>query len=307
MHEWSPEVTLDARTASALIREQVPELEGQPVRHLASGWDNTVFTVGDPPAWVFRFPRRAVAVPGVEREMAVLPVLAPLLPLPVSTPAWLGRPSAALGYPWPFFGASYIEGREVAEVEADDRRLTDLARPLARFLRALHGPEPLVAVGHRLVPDPNRRSDMSLRVPWTRERLSGLAASGLWEAPASVSELLDAAAMSPASRESCVVHGDLHLRHLLLDAGTGIAGVIDWGDVGLADPSVDLVLFWSLLPPTARTSFLAEYGSVSEPMLVRSRLLSVFLCSTLALYARHERRADLLRASLAALDRTMAE
>ncbi len=298
---------MDARAAAALIAEQMPELEGQAVRHLASGWDNTVFTVGDPPRWVFRFPRRAVAVPGVEREIAVLPVLAPLLPLPVPVPGWIGRPSTAHGYPWTFFGASYLEGHEVAEVEADDRRLADLARPLARFLHALHGPEPLAAVGHRLVPDPNRRSDMSLRVPRTRERLSELASAGLWQAPASVSGLLDAAATLPASQEACVVHGDLHLRHLLLDAGTRIAGVIDWGDVGLADPSVDLVLFWSLLPPASRATFLAEYEAVTEPMLVRSRLLSVFLCSTLALHAEHERRADLLRASLAALDRTMAE
>ena len=33
--------------------------------------------------WAFRFPRRAIAVPGVERELSVLPRVAPLLPVPV--------------------------------------------------------------------------------------------------------------------------------------------------------------------------------------------------------------------------------
>ena len=48
---------------------------------LAEGWDNTVWLVDE--SWVFRFPRRAAAVAGVEREIAVLPRLAPFLPLPI--------------------------------------------------------------------------------------------------------------------------------------------------------------------------------------------------------------------------------
>jgi aminoglycoside phosphotransferase (APT) family kinase protein len=35
-------------------------------------------------------------------------------------------------------------------------------------------------------------------------------------------------------------HGDLHVRHLLVDGDGSAAGVIDWGDLCLADAAVDL-------------------------------------------------------------------
>lgn len=76
--------------AGRLIARRFPELRGAPVERLASGWDNTVFLVGGD--WVFRFPRRQMAIPGVEREIAVLPVLAPRLPLPVPVPRFAGAP-----------------------------------------------------------------------------------------------------------------------------------------------------------------------------------------------------------------------
>jgi aminoglycoside phosphotransferase (APT) family kinase protein len=42
-----------------------------------------------------------------------------------------------------------------------------------------------------------------------------------------------------------------------LVAGDGSpCGVIDWGDLCLADPSVDLQLIWSFLPRRARPAFL---------------------------------------------------
>lgn len=37
-----------------------------------------------------------------------------------------------------------------------------------------------------------------------------------------------------------VCHGDLHVRHLLVDRDGSATGVIDWGDLCLADPAVDL-------------------------------------------------------------------
>lgn len=46
---------------------------------LAEGWDNTVWFADG--RWVFRFPRRAIAIAGVEREIALLAPLAAQLPL----------------------------------------------------------------------------------------------------------------------------------------------------------------------------------------------------------------------------------
>jgi aminoglycoside phosphotransferase (APT) family kinase protein len=75
--QWLPERPVDAARAAALIGAAFPPLRGLPVAPLGEGWDNTVFVVGD--EWVFRFPRRAVALPGFTRELAVLPAVAPAL------------------------------------------------------------------------------------------------------------------------------------------------------------------------------------------------------------------------------------
>ena len=79
--QWEAEQPVSASLAARLIASQFPRLRGAPVEPLATGWDNTVYLVDD--EWVFRFPRREIALPGIQREIAVLPLLAPRLPLPV--------------------------------------------------------------------------------------------------------------------------------------------------------------------------------------------------------------------------------
>jgi hypothetical protein len=53
--QWDPEIAVDSALAQRLVAEQFPELARMPMRLLGSGWDNTVFAVGE--EWVFRFPR----------------------------------------------------------------------------------------------------------------------------------------------------------------------------------------------------------------------------------------------------------
>jgi hypothetical protein len=49
-------------------------------------------------------------------------------------------------------------------------------------------------------------------------------------------------------------HGDLHVRHLLIDGDGSAAGVIDWGDLCLADAAVDLsIAYFAFAGKRART------------------------------------------------------
>jgi aminoglycoside phosphotransferase (APT) family kinase protein len=305
VHEWSAEISVDGDLAHRLIAGQFAAIEPAELRLLAEGWDTTVWLVDR--RWVFRFPRRAVVIPGLEREMALLPRLAPLVPLPIPTPVFFGRP--ADGYPWPFFGAALIPGRETADAACADSARRRLARPLAAFLRVLHGSDVAAAVdpGGELPSDPMGRANMGLRVPRTVERLAELERLGLWRAPATVHAVLDAARGLPATERSALVHGDLHIRHLLVDENCGPAGVIDWVDICRADPAIDLPLFWTLLSPPARTEFLAAYGTVSEAQLLRARVLALFLSATLAVYAHHEGMPTLEREAVAALARVATD
>jgi len=293
---WTPDLAVDERLVRELLA-QFPELDGASLRLLATGWDNSVWVVAE--RYAFRIPHREVAIPGFERELVALPRLAPRLPLPVPVPGFVGRP--ADGYPWPFFGAELLPGEEAGSAGLTDEQRLAVALELARFLRTLHGVEP----DERLPLDPNGREDMAKRCVLAREELQQLERLGVWRAPAAVEALLDAAEDLPQPEAPVVAHGDLHFRHLLVDGGHA-SGVIDWGDVCLADPAIDLPLLWSLVPPAHRDAFLDAYGPVTEAQLVRSRVLALQLCATLAHYGRSERNGPVERAGVDGLDRTLA-
>lgn len=304
MHEWSAEVVVDADLARRLLG-QFPELELDSLRPVAEGWDAAVWLVDE--RWAFRFPRRAIAIPGVEREMALLPQLAPLLGLPIPSPVFLGHP--ADGYPWPFFGCAFLPGREAADAGLDDVGRVTLGRELVAFLRGLHAPEigEALSAADRLPIDPNRRAEMGWRVPRTREQLADVERLGLWQRPASVGRVLETAERLPTPEPAAVVHGDLHFRHLLVDDRGRLSGVIDWGDLCRADPALDLQLVWSFVPPPSRGAFLDAYGPVTDEQLLRARVLALFLCAALARYGHEEGMASIEREALGGLERAATD
>jgi aminoglycoside phosphotransferase (APT) family kinase protein len=297
--EWDAEIVVDEALARALIAARFPALDTRSLRRLGEGWDNVVWATADGVA--FRFPRRQVAIAGVEREIALLPALARRLPLAVPDAAYPSPPSDA--FRWPWFGSRLIVGREIAAARLDDAARIALAPRLGDFLRALHGLELEAAAA--LPVDPLGRTEMAIRVPRTREALAAVAAS--WSAPARVGDLLEEAERLPAPEARVLVHGDLHVRHVLVDESGALAGVIDWGDACRAHPSSDMSLYWSLLPPAGRDAFLAAYGPVEEHGLLRARVLALFLCATLATYAHAEGMAELEHEVLRGLERTLVD
>ena len=286
MASWAAEVRVDEALARKLLAEQFPPLPERSLALLGEGWDYAVFLVDG--AWTFRFPRREVVVPGTEREIAVLAQLE--LPVAVPRPAYVGGPTEA--FPWPFYGARYIPGEEAVGLEEDVRMR--LARPLGRFLRALHAYELDLPV------DLQRRSDMTFRVPRARQALADLA--DVWQPPPLVEDVLREAEALPPAEPTTLVHGDLHFRQLIVHEGE-LSGVIDWVDVCRADPGQDFVPFWTLLPPDARSELLEEYGPISEESLLRGRVLALGLNAVLARYGRDEGRPDVEAEALAGLDR----
>jgi aminoglycoside phosphotransferase (APT) family kinase protein len=305
---WDAEHALDATAARALLAGQFPDLALDSVQPLGVGFDNTVYLVDD--TWVFRFPRREVAVPLMDRELAVLPGLAPRVPLPVPVPELVGHP--ADGYPWPFWGARLVPGVELAEARLADDMREALAGQVGTFLRVLHDPAVAQDLGGSLPHDPMRRGTPSTRGPMAREALDRLAARGTWDATTDldrqIDEVIAAADPLPApTGDPVLVHGDLHLRHLMVGADGRATGVIDWGDCCLADPALDLSLAYGAFSGPARAALLTAYGlPVDEERELRARLLAVMLCAALADYADLEGHPALLVESLAGLARAVA-
>ena len=305
MADWDAELVVDGSLVRTLLAEQFPEFDPSSARLLGEGWDNSVWAVDE--VWAFRFPRRAIAIPGVEREIAVLPGLAPLLPVPIPEPRRVGVPSET--FRWPFVGTPLLPGREPADAGLLDHERDALAPGLARFLRTLHARETLDAVDPtRALPvDFNRRADATLRVARARENLAYLRDASIWSPPASMEGILSASERLPPSRAELVLtHGDLHQRHVLVSQGR-LSAVIDFGDVCLADPCIDLIPLWSLLTPRGRVQFFADYGAITDDQLLRSRVLAIVLDSMLARYAQDVGHASLQREAIAGLERTLIE
>jgi aminoglycoside phosphotransferase (APT) family kinase protein len=295
---WTAELVVDEPLVRSLLA-QFPELDPQSLRPFAEGWDYSIWAVDE--RWAFRFPRREMAVAGTRREIAVLPELAPLLPIPVPDPIFVGEP--ADGFPWPFFGSALLPGRELADADLDDPARVEVGRALALFLRVLHDAE----IEYELPIDSNRRADMKTRVPKTREQLADLEAEGIWRSPESVDRLLDEAERLADSQVSAVVHGDLHFRQVLVDGNARPTGVIDWVDVCRSDPAIDLSMLWIYFPAEGREAFLDEYGPVSDEQLVRARVVALSLSAALAHYGHGEGFLAIEREALAGLERAATE
>jgi aminoglycoside phosphotransferase (APT) family kinase protein len=280
---WSAEQDVDEGRARRLICARFEEVAADEVELVSEGWDYVVFRVDG--EWAFRFPRRAAVVSGTEREIAVLQALAERLPVGLPAPVFVGRPDS--DFPWPFYGARYLEG-----VEATGRPVDPIA--LGGALRALHAPDTLHAVGDQLPADPLGRVDMSVRLP----RLEELGV----DAPF----LVAAARELPPARHTAVCHGDLHMRQLLV-AGEALIGIVDWVDVCRSDPAVDLSVAWSTLDAASRRAFFAAYGDVAPETRTRARIVAAFLCAMLAEWARKEQVPVVLDAAVAGLRRAIDE
>ncbi len=277
---WTAECEVDATLARALIAEQFPDLGQAAITPLGAGWDNTAYLLDQ--QWVFRFPRRQIAVALIDTECRLLPAIADALPLPIPMPSRVGRPSAR--FAWPFAGYRLLPGRSAcsAALTADERAAA--AEPLAHFLAALHAVPTQHAAAHGARPDDIRRLDLDYRVPRVRERLRTAASSGLIDDSGRWEPILDAAPREHTAPPPTLVHGDLYARHLLVDDRARPCGVIDWGDVHLGDPAVDISIAAGFLPPAAVERFRITYGPIDDATWRLARFRALLSAVTILAY-----------------------
>jgi aminoglycoside phosphotransferase (APT) family kinase protein len=294
---WNADIAVDAALAARAIGEQFAELRNATVEAFGSGWDNAAFLVGG--SIVFRFPRRRTAVRLIERECALLGPIAPYLPLAISAPTYVGRASDV--FPWPFAGYALIAGTPASEVTLDDAARCALAAPLGNFLHALHAVETAPLVERGLPPDEIGRLDPVKRIRLARERVDSLAQAGVEDGATLVAWLETHPPQSLAAGRRTIVHGDLYARHILLDDRRGVAGVIDWGDIHLGDPALDIALAHLMLPSGAHGTFRSAYGPIDERTWSVARFRAVYHAMLEIDYGVREHDAGMRNAGIAAL------
>lgn len=248
----------DPQVVSRLLREQAPHLAHMPVRPIsASGSSNWVFRLGDTLA--IRLPRSEDYVADLVNEVRWLPRLAPNLTVAVPSVVAVGEPSEVFARPWAV--VSWVPGDLPLTLDGSQQAL--LAESLGTFLQGLHG------VGTADVPAELQRWGYRCGEPVTEmiDRWADRAAAELADLfnPASVREAWQRLREVPAATEAaCWVHTDLSEENLLVHHDGRLAGVIDFGGVGIGDRSVDLLYAWSIFDAPAREIFRAAAGADDE-------------------------------------------
>lgn len=277
---WAPEIDVDEDLARQLIAEQFPLLGPKTLRPFGAGMDNAAFLVND--RFVFRFPRREIAVPLLEHETRVLPLLAAHVSTPIPVPVYAGAPSDR--YPWLFAGYERLPGTSACSISLSLEEREALAPFLGHFLRQLHAIDPVPAIECGLPGDLIGRFDHARRFALAQERFAMLEDAG---AIADTKPFIDfMAATAPRDLQpSVIAHGDLYARHILVDERHALSAVIDWGDLHYGHPAVDLMAAHSFLPASAHNRFIDAYGGVDARMWELAKYRAIYHCALVAHFA----------------------
>lgn len=247
MHADQLEVPVE--TVRALVAEQFPELVGETVRSIASDATvNAIFRIGDRLA--ARFPLRLADV--TEQQLADeerrLERFADACPFPAPRPVAIGRPGGRYPLPWPI--RTWLPGAVATPTGL--AASTAFADELAVLIRALRS----VDTGGATFAGDGRGGDLRDSDGWMatcfRESCGLLDVDALERAWGRFRAL-------PAGGPDVMSHGDLIPPNLLVD-GTRLAGVLDGGGFGPADPALDLVSAWHLLDRPARERLRESIG-----------------------------------------------
>lgn len=241
----------------------MPRLSGLPLTALpAQGSSNALFRLGD--ELLVRLPRQPGGSASIEKEARWLPYVAPHLP--VDVPQVVAVHDPALGYPERWSVVRWLEGSPVAPGSGS----AELARDLAAVVLALRD----LPVSTEAVADASLRwyrgEPLASRDADTRADLATCRGLGL-DLDLDLAEDLWSAAMAlPAGEERLGwYHGDLVAENLL-HRDRRLTAVLDFGGLGVGDPTVDLVVAWDVLDAPSRDVFRAALG-VDDATWLRGR------------------------------------
>jgi aminoglycoside 2''-phosphotransferase len=253
----------------ALVQERFPAVPVDRCEPVPGGWDHYMLLVND--EWIFRFPRRPENEATLRREAALVPALAPTLPVAVPRfdHVWRGDapPRIVLGY-------RRIPGRPLSAQPVSEASVASLGAQLAGFLTSLHG-FPVDRARDLGAPGGDAEA-------WRREyedffrwiRREAFPVLGRRERRWATDLCEDFLASSAHFRFTPVLlHRDLGMDHVLFDETAGqITGVIDWGDASLGDPAFDITGILADLGEGMAQAVLEGYRGPKGPgMIDRAR------------------------------------
>lgn len=236
------------RFAAALLTQLGQRLEG--ARVIGEGYVSTAYLLADG-VTVARVPKFDGAVPDLELELGVLPVLE-AAGLPLATPrdarALRDEQGLAAGL------HHFVPGRSLKphlEQLRSSGEWRDLAHDFGRFLSALHA----IPIERFEGLGADRWSGLLGR--WVEDARPALGERGSAWLDSRLARLDELA--RPDSVPDVFTHGDFWPSNILVDESGRIAGVIDLGLSVITDPAWDLRAFESLMGPAFLDAVLETY------------------------------------------------
>ncbi|MFF4412881.1 aminoglycoside phosphotransferase family protein [Streptosporangium sp. NPDC001559] len=245
------QLTVSPETARALVDERFPEWRGLPVTGISHhGTVNAIFRIGD--HFAARFPLQSGDVDSTRRQLEseaeAARELAGRTRFPTPEPVALGEPGA--GYPLPWSVQTWLPG--VVATEEDPGGSVAFAHDLADLINDLRA----IDTRGRTFSGKGRGGDLRSHDAWMEtcfkesERLLDVRRlRQMWESLRSL----------PREADDVMNHSDLIPGNVLVSAGR-LAGILDVGGFGPADPALDLVSAWHLLEAGPRQALRLGLG-----------------------------------------------
>lgn len=265
------ELVIDRDQVRGLVDSQFPEYAGLSLDPVVGGGStNVLYRLGDD--LLVRLPRQPGGTVSIEKEHRWLPVVGSSLPVAVPEVVALGRPGFGFGERWSI--VRWLSGEPPRVSSPDEALLADrssLARDLADVIVALRGldvPEGAKSDPRLRLYRGGRLAEYDEPMRANIQRCSTIEGLDL-DLDAALSVWQDAVALPGEIEAACWYHGDLVAENLLLDGGR-LTGVLDFGGLGVGDPTIDLHGAWELFDAPARDVFRARL-QVDDAAWLRGR------------------------------------
>lgn len=249
MHDG--QLAVSPQMVRELVDEQFPEWRPLPITGIASsGTVNAIFRIGD--ELVARFPLQSGDVgttrQWLESEAEAARELVGRTRFATPEVVALGEPGA--GYPLPWSVQTWLPG--ITAADDDPAESIAFAHDLAEFVSGVRS----IDTRGRMFRGAGRGGDLRSHDSWMQMCFDR--SERLLDVPR-LRRMWSTMRTLPRTAPDAMTHGDLIAGNVLVSDGR-LAGIIDVGGLGPADPALDLVGAWHLLEAAPRQMLRDDLG-----------------------------------------------
>lgn len=262
---WDKTTQISGDVVAELLKSQF-SIDIKEKQLLGEGFDNTAYLINN--EWVFRFPHRAQALICMENEILILPYLAKKLSFSLSSPTLIGH--ACAGYPYPFAGYKILSGELLSKFQVPLVDNVVFAKKLGSWLQELHDLPVLNEHVEQLKGEHQWRLDVENRTQRVQEFMTQYAQYFTlhgFDCDKLITIMHNFKNLNTQCRQKCYLHGDLYAKHIIVDQAGLPSGLIDWGDVHIGHPGIDIAVGIMIFTEQCLKSFLQAYQKIDSTTL----------------------------------------